>query len=185
MSLFSHFIMSAIMSSISYLFDAFLFKYTRPFYHYVIMFMFFLSILLAFDYARAEACIFDKYLTQKPGIILTTGNNSKPKCARDAQKELMKRCEEQKQYHHDEAQRCFKAAEDACLLLPGDQKERADWCFASAIATLYPGSPAQRVVAGIITLVAQYGNAVMNEWQKIDSLLKESKYHFEMEQHYV
>jgi hypothetical protein len=177
-------IISSIIVSLIYLADSWLIKSKRTYADYFALFLLLAGVQYAFRSYKVEASVFDKYITQKPGIVLTVEDKTQ-KTSRDVKKEFMNKCKDKMNYHHEEAEKCFKCAEEACLLLPGDEKERAEWCFASAIATLYPGSPAQRVVAGIITLCAQYGNAVRNEWMRIDSLLRESKHHYEMESHYI
>lgn len=116
-------------------------------------------------------------------MVLTVEN--KQKTSRDVKKEFMAKCNEQILYHSEQAEYCFKCAEDACLLMPADDKEKATWCFNSAIGALYPGTPAHKIIAGIITLCAQYALAVNAEWQRIDTLLHRAKYHYEMESHYI
>lgn len=177
-------IISSITVSLIYLADSWFIKSKRTIADYLAMFFILAGVQYAFRSYHAEASVFDKYLTEKPGMVLTVEDKTQ-KTSRDVKKEFMAKCKDKMNYHHEEAEKCFKCAEEACLLLPGDDKERADWCFASAIATLYPGNPAQRVVAGIITLCAQYGNAVRNEWMRIDTLLREAKHHYEMESHYI
>jgi|SRR6185437_7539988 len=176
-------IISSITVALIYLSDSWIIKSKRSIANYLSLFFLLAGVQYALRAYHAEASTFDKYLTEKSSIVLTVENNVKSN--RDAKREFMIRCKEQIQYHQDEANKYFKEAEETCLLMPADDKKKAEWCFSSAISALYPGSPAQKVIAGIITLVAQYGLSVNAEWQRVDTLLHRTKYHYEMEQHYI
>ena len=113
----------------------------------------------------------------------TEGNaNQEKKSVRDIDKDYVRQCIDKMKYHFDEGMRCFKEAEDACLLFPTlSDKEKAQFCFSNITATAKPGTPKVKIVAKIIDLCAQSGSMVMNEWQHIDSRLHQAKYHWEME----
>lgn len=187
---------STFVTAVVYLLDSFA-KCKKHAYHYFILFLLILGLKFLFlsqvhadeIFAKKED-VFAKYIRAK-GIVIECKNESnskekdKPKSKKEVMKKMMEYCREKIDYHHDEAKKCFHEAEEACLWFPNrEDQEKADWCFASAIAALYPGNPAHKIIAGIITLCAQYGQAMIHEWQYIDTKLRQAQNHYEMEEFY-
>ena len=88
-------------------------------------------------------------------------------------------------FHRKEGQRCFNEAQGICLLIP-DARNRdiAMNLFKSAIATSAGGRGWSGVVAGLTVLLIEYGCAVLNEYNRMNDLLLESKAHFELMEFY-
>jgi hypothetical protein len=100
----------------------------------------------------------------------------------DAQKADFKKKAE---HHKREGQRCFKEANEICILIPqvGD-RDIAISLFKSAVAMSVSRSWTGIVSALMINLV-DYGIAVYEQWNRMNTLLREAEYHFEMMQTYL
>jgi len=89
------------------------------------------------------------------------------------------------EFHKSNGERTFKDAKNKCWYLPGlTDRQNARYCFTSAGASLYPGTPQSKLVKVIITTLIQYGVDCISEWEYIDNKLYWAQYHFEMMEFY-
>ena len=99
-----------------------------------------------------------------------------------AQKEKYK---EQYDFHLFNGIRTYEDAKSKCWYLPNiNDREKAKYCFTSAIATIGSSSPTAKLVVAISSLLTQYGIDCLSEWEYIENKLYWSNYHFEMCDHY-
>lgn len=88
-------------------------------------------------------------------------------------------------FHLKEGQRCYKEANQVCLLIPDiDDREMAISLFKTAIFTSLQGMKFSSVVTGLISMLADYGINVYKEWNKMNTLLLKSQSHFELSEYY-
>jgi hypothetical protein len=184
----SVFAYSSIFVSMLFLSDSWIVKKRRSILDYLMIFIITCIVQFVLSINMLSSCPFDTRM--KSPIILTTEDKTKKKNHDDplriAHEIQLEKCWEKAEYHEMEAQRCFKQAEEACLWFPEkSDQEKAVMCFTTMITLLYPANPPQKVIGAIISAIAQYGMFVMNEWQFIDRKLTESKYHYEMQSHYL
>lgn len=91
---------------------------------------------------------------------------------------------EKMSYHEKEGQRCFRESEKMCTLIPDiDLKEISIYLFSQAIFLSINQS-----FSGAINLLEAnlitYGVYQFNQWKKMQTLLHESKAHFDMRDFY-
>lgn len=89
----------------------------------------------------------------------------------------------QKEYnfHLQEGIRTFNEAKAKCWYLPDlEDREKARYCFTSAIAAIGSTTPTYKLLAVVTQLLTQYGLDAMYEWNDINTKLYWSSYHFEM-----
>jgi len=73
----------------------------------------------------------------------------------------------------------YGCAKDKCWLLPNlDDRKKAEICFNTGVAMAQAGTPYSKIVAAVLSLLAQYGFSCLNEWQYIDSKMQEASYNF-------
>lgn len=99
--------------------------------------------------------------------------------------EQRKDFEKKVNFNRNEGQRCFNEAQKICLLIP-DARNRdiASNLFKAAIATSAGGKGWSGVVAGLTVLLVEYGCAVLDEYNRMNDLLLQSKAHFELMEFY-
>jgi hypothetical protein len=89
------------------------------------------------------------------------------------------------EYHEAEGEKLFKCAKESCWYLPEcSDKDKAKYCFQSLIATFPACTPMSKIVSAFLAFMAQYGMDCMDQWHKIQTLLMEAKYHYEMKEFY-
>ena len=87
--------------------------------------------------------------------------------------------------HMFHAKRTYEDAKEKCWYLPRvNDRDKARYCFTTAIATVGSTSPTGRLVAAVTTFLVQYGLDSMDEWDYIQEKLHWSEYHFDMCDHY-
>jgi hypothetical protein len=163
-----------------------------PLYQYIGFFFLLASFNFLFSSSKAYAeydLFKERYLTAINGqIIIQTKDEMthKPKKSlREINKQFMWDCREKMDYHFDEGCKCFKEAQEACLWIPDlTERDKAQFCFNNFLAVLAPGTAKIKAIAALLSAFAQYTNGVMIEWQKIDTKLQQTKYHWEMEEFY-
>jgi len=88
-------------------------------------------------------------------------------------------------FHERSGDYHFKKAEDIAWYLPEtDDYIKAHYCFNGFLATFGVRTPMSKIVAGCITFLSSYGLSCMMEWQKMQTHLYESRYHYEMSEFY-
>lgn len=99
--------------------------------------------------------------------------------------ELLDKYRKEFEFHSLNALRTYNDAKDRCWWLPNiSHREKARYCFTSAIAAIGSPTPQTKLVATITNLLMNYGLDVMDEWNYINNKLYWSAYHFEMCDHY-
>ena len=96
-----------------------------------------------------------------------------------------KKWQEAHDFHVENGVRCYLDAKEKCWWLPevGD-REKARYCFMTAISAVGNATPHYKLVAMVTQLALQYGLDCMSEWEYIQTKLHWSIYHFEMCDHY-
>lgn len=93
--------------------------------------------------------------------------------------------QEKEKFHQKEGKKCFFNAKNKIWYLPDlDDREKARYCFTSAITSALPADPRAKVIGVILQLVLQYGLDCMDEYNYIQNQLQWSQYHFEMNDFY-
>ena len=91
----------------------------------------------------------------------------------------LEKCE----WHELQAEKAFRNAEDLVWYMPqSTNKEKAQSCFATAIACVSASTPQSKIVATISTLLLNYGLYCMDEYDRIQEFLYKARYHREMEE---
>ncbi len=151
-------------------------KCRQPAYRYIALFFLLSGIGYFFQAMKAEA--------YEPIVVKVT-NEVPSKSKKEVQKEYIDKCLKKANYHFEEGCSCLKQAEEVSLLFPDiDGFDKSQLCLANFILTLAPGDPTIKAVNAAIALAGQYAMLVMNEYNKFNHLLLQSKSHFEMEEHY-
>lgn len=89
------------------------------------------------------------------------------------------------EFHRQNAERTYNDAKEACWWLPNfDDRKKARYCFASAMAVVGSSSPMSKVIAYILYTLGEYGFACLDEWDYINNKLHWSQYHYEMKEFY-
>ncbi len=129
---------------------------------------------LIHSYLKAD----DEYLYAKRTLTYS---------ARDHQPSREKISEWQKDYdfHLKEGIRCYNEAKEKCWYLPDiSERDKARYCFTTAVASIGNHTPCFRLVSMVTTLLLQYSLDSMSEWNSIQNKLYWSSYHFELCDHY-
>ena len=93
---------------------------------------------------------------------------------------------EKYQFHIVNAERTYNDAKDRSWWLPDiDDRQIARTCFNTIGALALPGTPQSRIVAGLISLMINYGLDCISEWEYINNKLYWSQYHYEMAEFYA
>jgi hypothetical protein len=89
------------------------------------------------------------------------------------------------QHHLKEGQRCFREAETMCTLIPNEtDKNTAIYLFSQALVISLNNCNFAAVVITLEANLIAYGLYQWNQWNKMQTLLLESKHHFEMSDFY-
>ncbi len=100
--------------------------------------------------------------------------------------EQQKNYKNKAQFHLKESDRCYKEAYYMCWYIPNrDDRENAYDCFKYAVGALMPGTPLCKAAGVVLVAAGDYGLNCLKEWNKMQTLLKEAQYHFEMYEFYV
>ncbi len=88
-------------------------------------------------------------------------------------------------FHEREGQRCFREAEKTCILIPNESdKNIALYLFGQALIISINSGNFPAVVITLEANLAAYGIYQYEQWYKMETLLHESRYHFEMSDFY-
>jgi hypothetical protein len=88
-------------------------------------------------------------------------------------------------YHTNMGKTLYEYTKRKVWWLPSvSNKEKARYCYTTAIATLGAGSPYSKIVAVTLSLLLQYGLDCIDEWDEISEKFYWMKYHFEMAEFY-
>lgn len=89
------------------------------------------------------------------------------------------------QFHEREAKRTYNDAKNRCWWLPDlNERDKAKYCFTTAMSTVPAGTPQSKIIMAIMTLLTQYGLDCMEEWSYIQNKLYWSQYHYEQKEFY-
>jgi hypothetical protein len=89
------------------------------------------------------------------------------------------------EYHEEQAQINMLSAENEVWFLPTcDDKEKAEYCFTTLIASIAAGTPQSKIAAACIAFLAKYGLSCMEQWHTIQTYLHKAKFHYEMKEFY-
>lgn len=95
--------------------------------------------------------------------------------------EYMRLCEEHEYY----GKLNLSQAKEKCCLFPRvEDRNMAEYCFNTILATISQSTPMSRIVAAIISMFGTYGLNVMREWNEINTHLNYAQYHYEMKEFY-
>lgn len=93
--------------------------------------------------------------------------------------------ERKEKFHSTEANRYYIHAKQKMWYLPDlDDREKARYCFTSAVTTAMPGDPRAKIVGVVLQFFLQYGLDCIYEWNYIQNQLYWAAYHFEMADFY-
>lgn len=89
------------------------------------------------------------------------------------------------EHHRIEGDKAYIESKEKCWWLPNlTDREKARYCYTTALAGIATGTPGSKIVVMTITLLGQYGLDCIDEWHKIKTLLHSSQYHYEMMEFY-
>jgi len=93
--------------------------------------------------------------------------------------------QEKIKFHRDNGDRTYRDAKNKCWWLPDlSDREKAKYCFSTAVALIAPNDPKSKLIGATLTLLLQYGLDCMDEWNYIQNKLHWSEYHYEMMEFY-
>lgn len=180
---------ATFLTLLVYLFDS-MNKSKRQLWFYFVLFCLSAGIsyfILGLNKVEATEIRDEKFLSVLHADIFNgqhplDDDDEKPKHKkRSVEKMLQKQIE----YHLKQGEAAYKEAKNRCALIPQKENfEKAIWCFQSILATATIGSPASRLISGIIMLGGQYCVAVMQEWQMIENALIRAECHFGLMEFY-
>lgn len=86
--------------------------------------------------------------------------------------------------HHERmGQHYYKKAEDSCMFLPAlPDRDKARYCFTSAMAMAAPGTPMSKIISAILVALTQYGLDCLEQTEITENWLLKAEYHFEMKE---
>jgi len=88
-------------------------------------------------------------------------------------------------YNEQQAIACYDQAKIKCWWLPDlSDRNRAQYCFNSFMATLAASTPMSKCIHALISMLTNYGLDCLYEWNNINQLLLRSQYHYEMKEFY-
>lgn len=91
----------------------------------------------------------------------------------DAEKKMcadnMLKCERNAKYH-------YNLAKDKTWWLPDlSDREKGRYCYTTAAAGIFPGTPQSKIITMISVFLTQYGLDCINEWHYINEHMQQSK----------
>lgn len=93
--------------------------------------------------------------------------------------------QEKVKFHKENGEKAYRDAKKKCWWLPDtSDRDKAKYCFTTAISLIAPNNPKSKLMGAILTLLLQYGLDCMDEWNYIQNKLHLSEYHFEMMEFY-
>lgn len=88
-------------------------------------------------------------------------------------------------FHKKEGDRYYKEAKKMCWYLPDlEARERAKDCFTSVMAGLAAADLKSKAIVMLISMLTKYGLDCIDEWNVINTKLRWSEYHYEMQEFY-
>ena len=140
-----------------------------------------LLFLGAFFLLRSLNANEDDWLIASKRIFTYTEN---PR-AKPPSREQLAAWQKEFDFHLDNGIRTYNEAKDKCWYLPDiSDRDKARYCFTSAIATIGSYTPSTKLIACVTSLLLQYGLDAMDEWNYIQNKLYWSAYHFDLCDHY-
>ena len=89
------------------------------------------------------------------------------------------------QFHEKEAKRTYNDAKNRCWWLPNiNDRDKAKYCFTTAIAAIPANTPQSRIIMAILTFMTQYGLDCIDEWNYIQNKLHWCQYHYKQKELY-
>lgn len=93
--------------------------------------------------------------------------------------------QEEYEFHLFNAKRTYEDAKTKAWYMPNlSDREKAKYCFTSAIATMGSATLTTKLVVAVASLLAQYGLDCQDEYEYITTKLYWSQYHLEMCEHF-
>lgn len=87
--------------------------------------------------------------------------------------------------HYTKAIEAEKKAKETSMLLPqGTNRDMANYCFTTFMASFARGTPREKIIGMAIVLLTNYGLQMMDQWQSIIENMHAAKYHYEMKTWY-
>ena len=88
--------------------------------------------------------------------------------------------------HAWNAKRNWDNAKNACWILPNiSHRNKAKYVWVSTISAFAASEPKAKIVAALLTALAQYGLDCIDEWGYIDEQLEWCEYHYTQAAHYA
>ena len=88
-------------------------------------------------------------------------------------------------FHRQQGKRCFEDAESKCTLIPDwNDRQLAENLFTSCVTAICTGSLQSAAIASLCILGKDYCLHIYDVWKEINTLLNESKYHWDMVEFY-
>lgn len=177
-------VLSAIMTCSIYLLHAFMHRKQKP-YVYLILFCALAAVDYVIDYTwKANASEYDL----RTHLLLQSDNDhkeKKKKSRREVHEDYLTKCDEQLEYHKEQAVCCYNDVERLCNRLTSlEDKEKSLMILKSAFAAATPATPTFRIFAAAMLMLEQYFSDRWQEMQLMQVKLAQAQSHAEMYEHY-
>ncbi len=171
------FLQAFIVSSLIFLADAYS-KQKKTFICYVTIF--FIIAGMGFLFSAPHSSKKGAYAECKTYSLKSVPKKKKKQVKRDR-----KYYEKKEKFHGKEANKCYISAKSRVWYLPDlDDRQKARYCFTSALSACNPGDPRAKIVMISLSFLMQYGLDCIDEWNYIQNQLHCAAYHFEMSDFY-
>lgn len=88
-------------------------------------------------------------------------------------------------FHRKEAEKYTALAQERCWWLPKIQdRDKAKLCWTTAFITVQATSPTWKLIGMVTNLMMQAGLDVIDEWNSINTMLRNADFNFEMASFY-